>query len=290
MEMTDAVEKIQKLFADALVEASENFQTAEKSTTDDGGVVNETAVQRSERIVDQIQKSLPKIMALNSVYTIDDSNATPYTSDWKTDENSGHTVFKAQGGAANRPGFGRVVLGKKGAVNTVFHGNGPAKQAAFPAIKSVIEQGIEIGRDYNHNGKGFYTVTFAAPVDFFATKAPLGVVVKAAINGQGDKSFYIHEIFDAEGNYIQLEDGVPSKKEISNTNLVDPTSTVSAADDGISPKANVTQPAPVVNTNSSSSPHSDRDTESVSNHSLLANALEGAAQNEIERNKIQEYN
>ena len=35
--------------------------------------------------------------------------------------------------------------------------------------------------------------------------------------------------------------------------------------------------------------YSDRDTESVSNRSLLANAFEGLAQNEIERNKIQEY-
>ena len=34
---------------------------------------------------------------------------------------------------------------------------------------------------------------------------------------------------------------------------------------------------------------SDRDTESVSNRSLLANAFEGVAQNDIERNKIQEY-
>ena len=35
--------------------------------------------------------------------------------------------------------------------------------------------------------------------------------------------------------------------------------------------------------------YSERDTESVSNRSLLANAFEGMAQNDIERNKIQEY-
>ena len=39
LEMTDAIEKIQQLFAEALVEASENFQTAEKNTTEDGGDV-----------------------------------------------------------------------------------------------------------------------------------------------------------------------------------------------------------------------------------------------------------
>ena len=45
----------------------------------------------------------------------------------------------------------------------------------------------------------------------------------------------------------------------------------------------VSQPVPNVNL------HSDRDTDSVSNRSLLANAFEGVAQNDIERQKIQEY-
>ncbi|MBQ8805532.1 MAG: hypothetical protein IJZ68_03545 [Bacteroidaceae bacterium] len=49
----------------------------------------------------------------------------------------------------------------------MYHGNGPAKQAAFPAIKAVIENGIEIVRDINHKGRGYDTVTFAAPIDFF---------------------------------------------------------------------------------------------------------------------------
>ena len=39
LEMKDSIEKIQQLFAEALVDASENFQTAEvqKNTTEDGG-------------------------------------------------------------------------------------------------------------------------------------------------------------------------------------------------------------------------------------------------------------
>ena len=240
-EMRDVIAELEKVYTEALVEAGDNFQAVEgqKNTTEDGGVKQETAQKRSDRIVDQIRTHLDKIMALDSVYTIDSSNATAYTSDLKTDEKSGHAVFKAQGGFANRPGFGIVILGKKGIVSTVFHGNGPAKQAAFPAIKAVIEQGIEIGWDYRHNGKNVDTVTFAAPVTFFGEKSPLGTVVKVAVNGRGEKSFYIHEICDAEGNYIQLEDGVVSKKEISSTGLVDPTSTADAADNGISPKTSI---------------------------------------------------
>ena len=263
LEMTESIEKIQQLFAEALVEASENFQSAEKNTTQEGGVGNETAVQRSERIVDQIRSSLPKIMALNSVYTIDASNATPYTSDWKTDEKSGHAVFKYQGGSVNRPGFGRVVLSKRGAVQTVHHGNGPAKQAAFPAIKAVIEHGIEIYRNNNHNNQGYDTITFSAPITFFGKEAPLAVVVKSFESANADKTFYIHEICDAEGNYIQMAEE-DSNKKTSSTNFVEPTSTVSAAD-GISPKASILDEGGNVNTESSEAldVEFDANTESV---------------------------
>lgn len=156
-------------------------------------------------------------MALDSVYTIDSSNATPYTADRKTDEKSGNDIFKAQGGVANRSGFGRVVLSKRGAVHTVHHGNGPANQAAFPAIKAVIEHGIEIYRDNNHNGQGYDTITFAAPITLFGEEAPLAVVVKAFESANSDKTFYIHEICDAEGNYIQMTEESPNKKPAAPT-------------------------------------------------------------------------
>ena len=59
-------------------------------------------------------------------------------------------------------------------------------------------------------------------------------------------------------------------------------------------KDNLTQPGTVVKNEAvevreADIKRSDRDTESVSNRSLLANAMEALAQNEIERNKIREY-
>ena len=226
----EAFRQLQDLYIKAFVQADANYQAevGQKNTTQEGGVNHDTAVKNSERIVDQIRGSLAKIMELDSVYTIDASNATPYTADRKTDEKSGHSVFKSQGGVANRPGFGRVVLSKRGAVQTIHHGNGPAKQAAFPAIKAVIEHGVEIYRDKNHNGQGYDTVTFSAPITFFGNDAPLAVVVKAFDSANADKTFYVHEICDSEGNYIQLAD--EDSKKTSSTNFVEPTSTVSAAD------------------------------------------------------------
>lgn len=50
LEMQESIEKIQQLFADALVEASENFQSAEKNTTEDGGVDGEYDIKLSPRM------------------------------------------------------------------------------------------------------------------------------------------------------------------------------------------------------------------------------------------------
>lgn len=246
-EMEDFRKEIMGIYTSALVDAGENFREngGNKKATRDESVAHETAVRRSDRIVDQIRNSLQKIMELDSVYTIDASNAIPYTSDRKTDEKSGHAVFKSQGGVANRTGFGRVVLSKRGVVHTIYHGNGPAKQAAFPAIKAVVEHGIEIYRENNHDNQGYDTITLSAPISFFGSDVPMAVVVKSFYSANSDKTFYIHEICDAEGNYIQFEEADFEQKN-SNTNFVEPTSTVSAADNGIAPKNSIRNPEPVV--------------------------------------------
>lgn len=246
-EMEDFRKEIMGIYTSALVDAGENFREngGNKNTTRDG-VENLTAQVRSDRIVDQIRKSIDDIMSIGSVYAINEGNATGYTGDRKKDEIAGHKVFLSQGGYADRTGFGRVILGKRGIVDTVFHGNGPAKQASIPAIKGVIEKGIEINFDENHEGRGYDTVTFAAPVDFFGEKSALGVVVKVFNNGRGDKSFYIHEICDSEGNYMKMDSVFPDKK-ISNTGLVEPTSTADVADRGKTSNDSIRNPEQVVN-------------------------------------------
>lgn len=225
----DLLNQIERIFAEGAVASGENYS-------------------RVESIVGQINIFLDEIMALDTVDTIDSSNATPYTGNRKVDEISGRDAFKAQGGLAIRPGFGRVHIGKKGAVNTVFHGNGPAKQAAFPAIKAVIENGIEIARDYNHDGLGFDTITFSAPIKFYGKKSPLAVVVKVFESVNANKTFYIHEICDAQGNYIQM-DGTEFEQKNSSTNLVEPTSTASAAD-GNNPNTNIHNDSEIVKSES----------------------------------------
>ena len=203
-------------------------------------VEGDSPVARSESIVDQMHSALPDIMNMESVAAIDPSNATVYTGVHKLDEKAGLAEFRKQGGTAYRVGFGKVLLSRKGVVDTVFHGNGPAKQASFPAIKSVIENGLEIGSDPDHKGRGYDTFTFAAPIDFFGKKKLLGVVVKVYRSGRGDTSFYIHEICDSEGNYVRMDAPNEVQKEISNTGGLDSSSSAGIADSEVSLKNSVT--------------------------------------------------
>ena len=226
----DLLNQIERIFAEGAVASGENYS-------------------RVGSIVGQMNIFLDEIMELDTVATIDSSNATPYSGDRKTDIDSGKAVFKAQGGVAIRKDFGRVVIGGRGARQTIYHGNGPAKQAAFPAVKAVIENGIEIARDYNHDGLGFDTITFSAPIKFYGSKSPLAVVVKVFEGVNADKTFYVHEICDAQGNYIQLDESEFEQKN-SNTNFVEPTSTVSVADDGIAPTTNIHHDSEIVKSES----------------------------------------
>ena len=68
LEMTDSIEKIQQLFAEALADAGENFRTAEKNTTEEGGVqmmVRENVVDVKGNIYEKVIK--PGLKVYDSV-------------------------------------------------------------------------------------------------------------------------------------------------------------------------------------------------------------------------------
>lgn len=158
-------------------------------------------------ITEQMRRALSSVMEMESVAEVPlGEERVPYTGDRRTDENIAKEVFEKAGNIAQRKGFGKVQLTKAGIKHSIFQGNSAAKQAAFSAVKDVIEQGREIARDVNHKGRNFDTYTFAAPVFFGEQKAAVAVVVKESIEQRSNKSYYIHEIYDSEGGFIRLDE------------------------------------------------------------------------------------
>lgn len=82
-----------------------------------------------------------------------DERRVPYTGRKKADEKAAQNVFRKQGLKAYREEFGKIDLSRKGIDHSIFHGNNAAKQAAFSAVKDVIEKGRYIYIDDSHKGK-----------------------------------------------------------------------------------------------------------------------------------------
>ncbi len=135
-------------------------------------------------VSEQLNESLPQIMDMESVSDVKiDGRRILYTGDRKTDEKAAQNVFKNQGLTAYRKELGNIDLSRKGINHSKYHGNNAAKQAAFSAVKNVIEKCRYIHIDDSHKGKNFDTHTFAAPVTMGTEKIGMAVVVKQAGNG-----------------------------------------------------------------------------------------------------------
>ena len=76
------------------------------------------------------------------------------------------------------------------------------------------------------------------------------MVVKEFYNDVGEKNFYIHEICDENGNYIQLENGIVTVKEKVAPARPNPKSAASATYEGNIPKMTVSHSSTGVNENS----------------------------------------
>ena len=175
--------------------------------------------EENKSIADQLNDSLPEIMAMESVSEIPiDERRVSYTGRKKADEKAAQNVFRKQGLKAYREGFGKIDLSRKGIDHSIFHGNSAAKQAAFAAVKDVIEHGKQVYEDQDHKGMGSDTYTFAAPVTFGTEKIGMAVVVRKAGNG-GHPGYYIHEICDSKGNYIDLDESGNVIKKSASANL-----------------------------------------------------------------------
>ena len=97
------------------------------------------------------------------------------------------------GGSVTRAGFGEVVLDKRGVKDSISHGIGRVKSAAFAAVPSIITDGRIISTDENWKGRNYDSYTFAAPVRI-GTETYVGVVVVTRGKGKNENRFYLHEV------------------------------------------------------------------------------------------------
>lgn len=96
-------------------------------------------------------------------------------------------------GHIERKNFGEVILDERSVKDSIAHGIGRTKSAAFAAVPEIIRDGIEIDTQENWKGRNRDSFTFAAPVEI-GEKAYVGVVIVTRGTAKGDNRFYLHEV------------------------------------------------------------------------------------------------
>ncbi|MDR3273460.1 MAG: hypothetical protein LBT29_08280, partial [Flavobacteriaceae bacterium] len=115
-------------------------------------------------------------------------------------------------GKVERAGLGTVILDRNGVSDSISHGIGRTKSAAFAAVPEIIKDGIIIDHQTNWKGRGKDTYVIAAPVKI-GDKGYAGIVVvtQTAVKNK----FYLHEVILQEslqnGGSVLQNKGLLSK-------------------------------------------------------------------------------
>lgn len=94
-------------------------------------------------------------------------------------------------GSVSHPELGAVKLDLEGVKDSLGHGMGKEKAAAYAAVPYIIQHGIVYDRQVNWKQRGFDTAVIIAPIELGGEKYVGEVVVKKLPNRQG---FYLHEV------------------------------------------------------------------------------------------------
>ena len=89
------------------------------------------------------------------------------------------------------PFFGRVVLDREGADDSLSHGMGRLKAIAYAGVPNVIKNGVIINSDINHKDRGYNSYVIAAPIEIAKEKYICEVVLK---QNRNETRFYLHEV------------------------------------------------------------------------------------------------
>lgn len=94
-------------------------------------------------------------------------------------------------GVATNPELGEVKLDLEGVKDSMGHGMGREKAAAYAAVPYIIKHGVVYDRQTNWKQRGYDTAVIIAPIKFAGQDYIGEVVVKRQPNRQG---FYLHEV------------------------------------------------------------------------------------------------
>lgn len=99
--------------------------------------------------------------------------------------------FNSIGNVAHNEELGDVILNLEGIRDSIAHGVGRQKAAAFMAVKDVIEKGFIFNRETNWKNRNYDSAVIIAPISINNTDYICEVVITRKPN---ENRFYLHEV------------------------------------------------------------------------------------------------
>lgn len=172
---------------------SVQVQSEESSSGEDTVYSIRPGVKLTE---EQIQENIRTVAGMESVATVD-------TFAFTTKELKQQIIeyFESIGGEVENKTLGSVTLNSRGVKDSMAHGIGKEKAAAFKAVPEVIQNGLIVDWENNWKNRGYDSAIVSAPIEIVNNGASdryyVGVVV---IRKDAMQRFYTHEVV------IQKED------------------------------------------------------------------------------------
>lgn len=107
--------------------------------------------------------------------------------------------FASLGNKVKRIGFGDITIDVDGVKDSIAHGLGKRKAAAFKAIPDVLVNGKQIDYQSEWKGRTYDTYVFAAPIQ---VEDEINYVAAVVTNSGSANRYYLHEVVDQNGNII----------------------------------------------------------------------------------------
>lgn len=195
-------------------EVDSNLTTEADSDTE----LSVTKYSRSEKNTDaepireQIRNNLEILNEMEVVANITSDGFKGKTDKQILDEVANE--YKKIGMGVDRQGFGFISIEESLINNGLNYLNSEAEYAAFSSIPRVLKRGIDIINRENHKGRGYNTVTIAAPVTINGKKGIVGVVVKKT---KGNR-YKTHRIVMPDGTVFAFEKNKTEATTASMTN------------------------------------------------------------------------
>lgn len=220
--LTRYAKEMQKIWDDALVGAARNLQQSEaetasgeeaastrgKASARDGEsaaqVRYEVRESKDKDIVSVKQQLKASESELSKMPVVSRKNVTADIERMSTKQRLEWAVaeLRASGYRVERPNGNTIEFSHKDINSGLRYLSGAGEIAAYSALPAVLKRGKEIYREANHKGRGYGTITFAAPVEINGVRGNMAVVVRQTKGQRYD----VHRILMPDGSAFVFQE------------------------------------------------------------------------------------